>query len=163
MKKVLNWVVSVFGLLNILPLFLGLYRAFNGDAVADTANTMFEDYYATLLGKNLYEAPFFHTLVMILVFVSLACAVVYLVTFLLDTFGKGKGEKFAGVRKFVSIIALIAGILTIISGVVFLIANAGSTPVLGTKYGLKAEFGLIVAMIVPVICGILGLVANKRK
>lgn len=157
-NKVLSWITAGLSLLTIFPLFLGIYvpyitvgdKTTTGDAL-----TLFDSY------KGI-ESTFAHTIVMILVFVVLALAVAYIALTLVDTF-KGKGKGFDNIRRILSIIQIVVGVLILILGLVFIIANTSTNDAIKTTTGLNCGIGLVFAILVPVICGILGLLATKKR
>ncbi len=157
-NKILSWVTAGLSILTIFPLFLGIYVPFitMGNKTETTDAVKLFD---SMKGS---ENTWAHTLFMILVFVALALAITYIVLTLLDTFGKGKG--FDTIRKYISIAMIVVSVLMIVFALVFMIGNGHSSDeIIKISTGLNAGVGLIFAIVVPFICGILGLFATRKS
>lgn len=160
---------SLFSLLMIVPMCIGNWVAYSGDNVASETIGMFYDWSDVAKVYDLIDKTFptfFVVLIEIFAIVALVAGVAYLVIYILDLAKVTKPEKTSALKKFLSWAMIISGIIVLIAGVIFMLANVREVTILTStvKSGYKGAAGFYLAFIFPIIAGIAGILgAGKVK
>ncbi len=160
---------GLFSLLIIVPLCITNWVYYRNDVVAEDGAGMFADWSAM---AKIWEAAdksyltFFLVLIQIFAIAALVAGVVYLLLYILDMAKVTKPEKTSALKKFLSWIMIISGIIVLISGLVFMFGTISESSILGVtiKAGYKGAAGFYLAFIFPILAGVAGILgAGKAK